>query len=60
MNVQFVRAQLPPIYIKVEDKKEYIAALSRADKYNDYDELYEIIFRMMLKSHANLTCNLTL
>ena len=55
MNVQFVRAQLPPIYIKVEDKKEYLAALSRADKYDDYDELYEIIFRVMLKSHADLT-----
>lgn len=55
MNVQLVRAQLPPVYVKVEDKKDYLAALSRADKYDDYDELYEIIFRVLLRSHAELT-----
>lgn len=55
MNVQLVRAKLPPIYIKVEEKSDYIAALSRADKYDDYDELYEIIFKLILKSLADLT-----
>ena len=54
MNVQFARAGLPPIYIKVEDKPDYIDALSRADKYGDYDMLYEIVFRMMIRSYVDL------
>jgi Zn-dependent peptidase ImmA (M78 family)/fido (protein-threonine AMPylation protein) len=56
MNIQFVRAGLPPIYIKVEDKPAYIDALSLIDKTNIYDELYEIIFRMIIKSHVALNC----
>ncbi|NLB81131.1 MAG: ImmA/IrrE family metallo-endopeptidase [Clostridiaceae bacterium] len=56
MNVQFVRAGLPPIYIEVEDKPAYIDALSLVDKTNTYDELYEIIFRMIIKSHVALNC----
>lgn len=55
MNLQLVRAGLPPIYIKVEDKDEYMSALSRADSLKNYDELYEVIFRVMLKSHIALT-----
>jgi Fic family protein len=31
MNVQLVRAGLTPIYIKFEEKKNYIAALEKAD-----------------------------
>ncbi|MEA4878916.1 hypothetical protein SDC9_10413 [bioreactor metagenome] len=54
MNVQFVRAGLPPIYIKVEEKPAYIDALSLIDKATIYDELYEIIFRMIIKSHVAL------
>lgn len=54
MNVQLVRAGIVPIYIKVEDKKEYIAALSRADQYGDYDELYEQVFRLILRSYVEL------
>lgn len=54
MNVQFIRAGLPPIYVKIEDKPDYIAALSRADTYDDYDELYEIIFRVLIRSHVAL------
>ena len=55
MNVQLVRAGLTPIYIKVEDKKDYVAALSRADQCGDYDELYEIIFRLILRSYVDLS-----
>lgn len=54
MNVQFVRAGITPIYIKVEDKKDYIAALSRADQCGDYDELYEIIFKLIIRSSVEL------
>lgn len=55
MNVQLIRASLPPIYIKVEDKPEYITALEQADKTGDYDELYEVIFKVLLRSHVALT-----
>ena len=54
MNVQLVRTGITPVYIKVEDKKDYIAALSSADQTGDYDELYEIIFRLILKSSVEL------
>lgn len=55
LNVQFIRAGLPPIYIKVEDKLSYLNALSRVDEKNDYDELYEIFFRAIIKSHVALS-----
>ena len=54
MNVQLVRAGLIPIYIKVEDKLDYINALTRADKLQDFDELYEIIFKLILRSFVDL------
>ena len=54
MNVQLVRAGMLPIYIKVEDKAEYINALARADKLKDYDELYEIVFKLILRSFVDL------
>lgn len=54
MNVQLVRAELPPVYIKVEEKEEYIKALERADKTGDYDELYEILFKTIIKCHVEL------
>ncbi len=54
MNVQFVRAGITPIYIRMEDKREYVAALSRADLCGDYDELYEIIFKLVLRSCIDL------
>jgi Predicted Zn peptidase len=55
MNVQLVRAGIMPIYIKVEDKKEYINALARADALQDYDELYEIVYKLILRSYVDLT-----
>lgn len=57
MNVQLVRAGLTPIYIKVEEKKNYLAALKKADLFNKYDDLYECIFKTMLRSHVELCKN---
>jgi Fic family protein len=54
MNVQFVRAGITPVYLKVEDKKDYIAALSKADQYGDYDEIYEIVFKLIIRSSVEL------
>ena len=42
------------IYIKVEEKKNYIAALEKADTEKNYDDLYECIFKVMLRSHVEL------
>ena len=55
MNLQFVRAGFLPVYIKVEDKNAYLDALSLADKNNDYSELYETIFKIIIRSHLELT-----
>lgn len=57
MNVQLVRAGLTPIYIKVEEKKNYIAALEKADIEKNYDDLYECIFKVILRSHVELNMN---
>lgn len=57
MNVQLVRAGLVPIYIKVEEKKYYIAALEKADTEKNYDDLYEVIFKVMIRSHIELSMN---
>lgn len=57
MNVQLVCAGLTPIYIKVEEKKNYIKALEKADTENNYDDLYECIFKAMLRSHIELSMN---
>ena len=57
MNVQLVRAGLTPIYIKVEEKKNYIDALEKADTEKNYDDLYECIFKVLLRSHVELSMN---
>lgn len=54
LNTQFVRAGINPVYIKVEEKRDYVEALAKADKYKDYDELYEIIFKLIIKSSVAL------
>ena len=53
-SVQLVRAGLCPVYIKVEQKKEYIQALAAADKEQNYDDLYEILFKIILQVHADI------
>ena len=54
MNVQLVRAGLCPVYIKVEEKAEYISSLEKADKENNFDSLYEILFKVLIRVHAEL------
>lgn len=54
-NVMMVRNNLTPLYIKVEDKDEYVAALSAADKDADYAPLYEFFFRAILRANVELT-----
>lgn len=54
MNVQLVRAGLCPVYIKVQEKPEYINALEKADKEDNFNNLYEVLFRAMIRVHAEL------
>ena len=54
MNMQLVRAGLPPIYILAKEKRLYIQALLRADKDSSFNELYEIIFRSLLRCRTML------
>lgn len=54
MNVQLIRAGLSPIYIKVEEKDAYIEALEMADTKKDYAWLYEVIYKIMIRSHVEL------
>lgn len=35
-------------------EEEYIKALARADKLQDYDELYEIVLKLILRSFVDL------
>lgn len=54
MNAQLVHAGITPIYINVDEKKEYVSALTRADQTGDFEDLYEIIFRLILKYSTEL------
>lgn len=55
MNVQLLQMGLCPVYIKTEEKKEYIEALEVADKEQNYEYLYEVVFRTMIQVHADIT-----
>ena len=54
MNEQLLSAGIVPIYVKAKDKKEYISALSRADQFNDFNELYEVVFKLIIRSYGDL------
>lgn len=54
MNVELVRAGILPIYIKVDEKPKYIEALAEADLTGDYNDLYEIIYKHIFLSFADL------
>lgn len=54
-NLLLIRNRIPPMYFKVERKKEYIEALGVADKCNDFAPLYETFFRAILSTHSELT-----
>jgi len=54
-NVTMVRNKLTPVYIKVEDKDEYVSALAAADRSADYAPLFEFFFRAILRTNVELT-----
>jgi len=54
-NVMTVRNNLTPVYIKVEDKDEYVAALAAADKDAEYAPLIEFFYKAILRANVELT-----
>jgi len=54
-NVMMIRNGLTPVYIKVEDKEEYLSALSIADTSTNYAPLYEFYFKAILRANVELT-----
>lgn len=55
LNLLFMHRGLPPIYIKAAEKEEYRCALARADMEEDFNNLYEVIFKALLRAQAELT-----
>ena len=54
MNKQLTKYGLCPIYIKVEDKNKYFAALNSADKTGDVSELEAILISNIYRTHAEI------
>ena len=54
-NVMMTRNGLTPIFVRVEDKEEYLAALAVVDKSGNYAPLYEFFFRAVLRTNVDLT-----
>lgn len=55
LNVMLIRNYLTPVYLKVEDKNEYIEALAAADKDADYSQLFELFYKAILRTNVELT-----
>ena len=55
MNMQLVKAGLPPIYIFDNEKKEYLKALKTADIDKNYDLLLELIIKKMIVASVELS-----
>ena len=54
LNMMLVRARITPLYIKVEEKSEYLDALEHADLTGDYTKLYILLFQILLRRNAEL------
>ena len=54
MIKMLIRYGMPPFYVDVEKKEEYYNALEIADKENDFNALYEYIFKALIRAHVEL------
>jgi Zn-dependent peptidase ImmA (M78 family)/fido (protein-threonine AMPylation protein) len=54
MIKMLIRYGMPPFHIDVERKEEYYNALEIADKENDFNALYEYIFKALIRAHVEL------
>ena len=54
LNLLLIKRKVIPVYIKVDDKDDYLNALSSADG-GSYDDLVMIIYKAVIKAHSELT-----
>lgn len=57
MNKQLTKYGLCPIFIKIEEKKQYFEALNLADKTGDVSELEAILVASIYRTHAEIYTN---
>lgn len=55
LNLQLIRNNILPTYIKINQKDEYLGALMNADLNNNLNNLYEFFYKTILRSHSELT-----
>jgi len=55
LNLLLIRNKIPPVYVKIENRKEYLSALSVADRTGDFAPLYEVFFKGIMQVHSDLT-----
>jgi len=55
LNLLLMKRGVLPIYIKVEEKEEYRSALEKADQTQDYNPLYCVLFKAILRAQSELT-----
>lgn len=55
LNVQLIRSRVSPLYIKAEEKHDYFDALEAADTTGNYAPLFEVLFKGLLRSNAELS-----
>ncbi len=53
-NIMLMQKDVLPVYIKATEKK-YTDALARADKDSEYDDLYIVFFKAILRAQEELT-----
>ena len=55
LNEELMRFGFPPMYIKIERKDEYRAALAQIDHKGDYTMLSEFMMKNLISSHVELS-----
>lgn len=55
LNMMLLKKRLPLVFFKDDTKTEYKSALGIADESGCYDKLYEVFYKMMLFSNAQLS-----
>lgn len=55
LNEELMRFGFPPMYIKIERKDEYRAALAQIDHKGDYTMLFEFMMKNLISSHVELS-----
>lgn len=54
LNIQLMMSGVSPVYVKVEEKKEYLKALETADVKGNCDALFEFMFKILMRTNMEL------